>query len=53
MTDTDIRRQQQAEWLKKHTLTPEQVKILFQNKFRRASEMHSAVKKREALCGGR
>ena len=53
MTDTDIRRKQQDEWLKRHTLTPEQVKILFENKLRRAAEMHSAFKQREALCGDR
>ena len=49
MTDTEVRRKQQAEWLKLHTLTQEQVKILFENKLRRASEMQSALKKREAL----
>lgn len=53
MTDTELRLKQQAEWLKKHTLSPEQVKQLFQNKLDRAAEWHKEVKKREALCGGR
>lgn len=52
-TDTELRLKQQAEWLKKHTLSPEQVKQLFQNKLDRAAEWHKEVKKREALCGGR
>lgn len=51
MTDTEIKRKQQAEWLKRHTLTPEQVKVLLENKLRRATEHHFALKKREELCG--
>ena len=53
MTDTDLRLKQQAEWLKAHTLSPEQVKQLFQNKIRRAADFQKAVKKREDLCGDR
>ena len=53
MTDTEVKIKQQAEWLKAHTLTRDQVKILFDNKLKRAAEMQSALKKREALCGGR
>lgn len=53
MTDTDLRQKQQAEWLKRHTLDREQVKILIANKVRRAAEMRSAYKKREDLCGDR
>ena len=53
MIDTETKIKQQAEWLKRHTLTPEQVKILFENKLRRAAEMHTALQKREVLCGDR
>jgi len=53
MTDTDIRQKQQAEWLKTHTLTPAQLKQLFENKLRRAAVMHQALKQREVLCGDR
>lgn len=50
MIDTETRIKQQAEWLKLHTLTQEQTKVLIQNKLRRATEMHTALNKREVLC---
>ena len=53
MTDTEAKRKQQAEWVKMYTLTPEQLKILLENKLRRATEQHSALKQREVLCGDR
>ena len=53
MLNTEIRQKQQAEWSKMYTLNQSQFKQLFENKLRRATEMHFAMKKREALCGGR
>lgn len=54
MTDTEAKRKQQAEeWVKMYTLTPEQLKILLENKLRRATEQHFALKQREDLCGDR
>lgn len=50
MTDTETKIKQQAEWIKAHTLTPDQTKVLIQNKLRRAAEMHIAYKTREVLC---
>ena len=50
MTETDNKIKLQAEWLKLHTLTPEQNKQLILNKLRRAAEMQSAFKTREVLC---
>ena len=49
MTETDNKIKLQAEWLKLHTLTPEQNKQLILNKLRRATLMHEALKKREML----
>lgn len=43
----DTKKLKEAEWLRQHTLTQEQTKQLILNKFRRASEMHNALKKRE------
>ncbi len=50
VTDTETKIKQQAEWLKLHTLTQEQTKVLIQNKLRRAVDMHNALNKREVLC---
>jgi hypothetical protein len=47
MTETDIKKLKEAEWLRQHTLTPEQSKQLILNKLKRASEMHLALTKRE------
>jgi len=47
MTETDIKKQKEAEWIRQHTLTPEQSKQLILNKLKRAEDMHLALKKRE------
>jgi hypothetical protein len=47
MTDADSKKIKQAEWSKQHILTKDQTKQLILNKFRRAEEMHLALKKRE------
>ena len=46
----ELRKKQQAEWIKQHTLTKEQMKILLENKFRRAEQMHYALVQRETLA---
>jgi len=43
----------EVDWLRQHTLTPEQVKQLIQNKLTRAVESYETMRKREILCGGR
>jgi hypothetical protein len=47
MTDTDIKKQKEAEWLRQHTLTQDQTKQLILNKLKRAEEMQTALMKRE------
>ena len=47
MTETDIKKQKEAEWLRQHTLTQEQTKQLILNKLKRAEAMHSAFRPRE------
>ena len=47
MTDIDIKKLKEAEWLRQHTLTQEQTKQLILNKLKRAEEMHSLLMKRE------
>jgi hypothetical protein len=47
MTETDNKKLKEAEWLRQHTLTPEQSKQLILNKLKRAEAMYSALKKRE------
>jgi hypothetical protein len=49
MTETDSKKLKEAEWIRQHTLTQEQTKQLILNKFRRATEMQTALKKREIL----
>ena len=49
MTDLDLKQNQQAEWLKQHTLSQDQFKQLIANKMRRAADMQQAIRKREAL----
>jgi hypothetical protein len=46
MTDKKIK---EAEWLAKHTLTPEQVRQLIQNKLARAKQSQGEMRKREAV----
>ena len=43
----DTKKLKEAEWLRQHTLTKDQTRQLILNKFRRAEEMHNALKKRE------
>jgi hypothetical protein len=49
MIETDSKQTQKAKWLETHTLSPEQLKQLIQNKFVRAAQYHEAVRKREEL----
>jgi hypothetical protein len=46
MTETDIKKLKEAEWLQQHTLTQEQTKQLILNKLNRAAE-YSAFRQRE------
>jgi hypothetical protein len=48
MTD---KKNKQAEWVAKYTLTSEQVKQLIWNKLERAIQHHQAVQKREVAQG--
>ena len=43
----DIKKQKEAEWLRQHTLTPEQSKQLILDKLKRADEHYKALKQRE------
>jgi UDP-N-acetylglucosamine:LPS N-acetylglucosamine transferase len=43
----DIKKQKEAEWIRQHTLTKEQIKQLILDKFKRAEAMQSALKQRE------
>jgi len=47
MTETDSKKLKEAEWIRQHTLTQEQTKQLILNKLRRATELQSALLKRE------
>lgn len=47
MTETDSKKLKEVEWLRQHTLTPEQSKQLILNKLKRAEDMHLALVKRE------
>jgi uncharacterized protein YjaZ len=49
MTETEIKVKQQDEWLKQHTLSPEQFKQLILNKMNRAATLQQALIKREML----
>ena len=48
MKDTDSKKQQEKEWLEQYTLTPKQLKQLFQNKLDRAALATQALRKRES-----
>jgi hypothetical protein len=48
MIDKAIKKQQEQEWLMKHTLTPEQLKQLFQGKLDRATAAIRSLRKQEA-----
>jgi len=47
MTETDIKKLKEAEWIRQHTLTRDQTKQLILNKLKRAEDMHLALTKRE------
>jgi hypothetical protein len=47
MTETDIKKLKEVEWLRQNTLTQDQTKQLILNKLKRAEEMHLALSKRE------
>jgi hypothetical protein len=47
MTDLDIKKMKEAEWLRQHTLTREETKQLILNKLKRAEVMHLALRQRE------
>ena len=49
----DQKLEKQAEFTRQHTLGPEQLKKLFEDKLARARQYYEASRKREALCGGR
>jgi excinuclease UvrABC helicase subunit UvrB len=48
-TDKKTKTQRQAEFMQKHTLTPEETKKLIQDKLARARAYSEAWRKREAL----
>jgi hypothetical protein len=50
MTDKKIK---QEEFIRQHTLTPDQLKKLLEDKMERARQYFEANKKREAIYGGR
>jgi hypothetical protein len=47
MKDTDRKKQHEEEWLEQYTLTPNQLKKLFQNKLDRAAQATQVLRKRE------
>ena len=49
MTEIDEKKLQDTRWLQEHTLTPEQVKRLIEDKFRRAEVMRQVAKKQEHI----
>ena len=53
MKETDSKRQRQAEFLLKHTLTETDRRKLIEEKLARAQAYHEAFRKREALLEDR
>ena len=51
MKETDSKKQREAEFTQKHTLTPEDFRKLIFEKFERAKVYHEAVRKREVAQG--
>jgi hypothetical protein len=47
MTETDIKKQKEAEWIRQHTLTKEQTNQLILNKLKRAEDMNLAFRQQE------
>jgi hypothetical protein len=50
MIETDSKKLREAEYTKTYTLSPEQLKQLFEAKISRAKQYHAASRKRETLC---
>jgi hypothetical protein len=53
MTETDSKKLKEAEFIRQHTLSPAQLKQLFEAKIQRARQYYEATRKREILCGDR
>ena len=51
MTETDSKKQRQAEFTRKHTLTEEDLRKMIQEKIERARVYSKAVRKREIAHG--
>ena len=51
MTETDSKKQREAEFTKKHTLTPEDLRKMIFEKIERARVYSKAVRKREIAQG--
>ena len=48
MTETDLKTQRQADFLRKHTLTEADVRRMIAEKFERAEAQKKAIEQREA-----
>jgi hypothetical protein len=53
MQETENKKLKDAEFIRQHTLSPEQLKRLFEAKIQRARQYYEATRKREILCGDR
>jgi len=49
MTEIDAKKLRETKWLQEYTLTPEQVKRLIEDKFRRAEVMRQVAKRQEHI----
>jgi len=52
MTETDAKKLRETKWLQEHTLTPDQVKRLIEDKLKRAMVMHQVEKRQKQLILG-
>lgn len=50
MIERDQKLKREAEFTRQHTLSPEQLKQLFENKIARAKQYYTADQKRRQLC---
>lgn len=50
MIERDQKKIREAEFTRQHTLGPEQLKKLFEDKIARAKQYYEAAKKRRQLC---
>lgn len=50
MIETENKKLKDAEYIKKYTLSPEQLKQLFEAKIQRARQYYEASRKRATLC---